>query len=102
MTEPLPEKSNGRPRQSIGSIIGFIALGVTALASILAFTLWLGGLDRGVSDNTSRMDRLERDSSDFQKELRTSISTVQQQINLVNVLLAKQLPDKPNAALRRR
>lgn len=86
----------------MGSIIGFGALGATVLASILAFTLWLGGLDRGVSDTTSRMDRMERDSADFQKELRSNISTVQQQINLVNVLLAKQLPDKPDATLRRR
>lgn len=83
------DRRHSRPPISIGSIVGFTTVGVTVLIAVFASTLWLGGLDRSVSDTSARMDRLERDSAAFQNDMRTNLLTISQQLVLVQIQLAK-------------
>ena len=81
-------EENGRPRPRIASalVVGFS----TVITVIVAGTLWLGSLNRGFDDMGARVDKLERDNSTFQAEVRASLQMIVSQLTAVQILVAKQ------------
>ncbi len=87
-----------RPRQSVGSIIGFATLGVTLLVAVITATLWIGGLDRSVTDMRDRMDKVDRENTAFIGEMRATFRDVTKSLNDLQLEFARQ----PNVPPRRR
>ena len=81
------ENGRLRPRASIATVIGFFS---TVITVIVAGTLWLGNLNRGFDDMGARVDKLERDNSTFQAEVRASLQMIASQLTAVQILVAKQ------------
>ena len=81
-------EENGRPRPRIASasVVGFS----TVITVIVAGTLWLGSLNRGFDDMGTRVDKLERDNTAFQAEVRASLQMIASQLTAVQILVAKQ------------
>ena len=80
------ENGRLRPRASVATVVGFS----TVVTVIVAGTLWLGSLNRGFDDMGARVDKLERDNSTFQAEVRASLQMIASQLTAVQILVAKQ------------
>ena len=80
------ENGRLRPRASVATVVGFS----TVITVIVAGTLWLGSLNRGFDDMGARVDKLERDNSTFQAEVRASLQMIASQLTAVQILVAKQ------------
>ena len=80
------ENGRSRPRALVATVVGFS----TVITVIVAGTLWLGSLNRGFDDMGARVDKLERDNSTFQAEVRASLQMIVSQLTAVQILVAKQ------------
>ena len=80
------ENGRLRPRASVATVVRFS----TVITVIVAGTLWLGSLNRGFDDMGARVDKLERDNSTFQAEVRASLQMIASQLTAVQILVAKQ------------
>ena len=80
------ENGRPRPRALVATVVGFS----TVITVIVAGTLWLGSLNRGFDDMGARVDKLERDNSTFQAEVRASLQMIVSQLTAVQILVAKQ------------
>ena len=80
------ENGRLRPRASVATVVGFS----TVITVIVAGTLWLGSMNRGFDDMGARVDKLERDNSTFQAEVRASLQMIVSQLTAVQILVAKQ------------
>lgn len=86
-----------RPRISVGSMIGFGTLISTSLVGIVGAAMWVGGLDRTVSDLAARVERDSRDNAAFVTEMRATLLTISGQVTQARLDIA----GKPNATRRR-
>lgn len=101
MAQTDPQHSERpRPRISVGSMIGFSTVGLSFLVGTASSMLWLGGLDRTVTDLKERVDKADRDNAAFTVEMRNVLKEASKSIADLSVEVART--ESPNATHRRR
>lgn len=94
--EPTHDRRAGRPRQAMGSIIGFATIGIAFLTAMCTATVWVGSLDRSVSDMKERLDKNERENAAFTAEMRSTFRDVTNTLRDVQLEVARQPNVPPN------